>query len=89
MHRAGLRARRDRVHEQREVGSLPRVEQLDRLLLAHDHLELGREYANALGDREADGVVAAEGIADPEHDRPHARSTVRSRKCVAHEMHGS
>ena len=89
VHRAGLRARRDRVDEQREVGSLPGVEQLDRLLLAHDHLELGRARANALGDREADGVVAAEGVADADHDRPHSRSTSRSRKWVAQEMHGS
>jgi len=26
---------------------------------------------------------------DADDDVPHVRSTVRSRKCVAHEMHGS
>ena len=41
-----------------------------------------------LCDFDTRAVVAAERVPDPDHDRGH-RSTFRSRKCVAHEMHGS
>jgi len=36
---------------------------------------------------EADGIVAAQRVADADHLQ--TRSTSSRRKCVAHEMHGS
>ena len=53
---------------------------------------VGNAAAERLGDREPDGVVAPKRVADADHDvagAAHRRATVRSRKCVAHEMHGS
>jgi hypothetical protein len=46
---------------------------------------------NGRGHRPTDAVVPSRWVADPDHEGPvrHARSTVRSRKWVAHEMHGS
>ena len=46
--------------------------------------------AAALGDREPDAVVAAQRVADADHDAcAHRARPRRSRKCVAQEMHGS
>ena len=50
----------------------------------------GTAVAEPLGDGNPRPVVAAQRVADPDHDGPrHFRSTWRSRKWVAHEMHGS
>jgi hypothetical protein len=42
-----------------------------------------------ISDQQAHGVVTAIAVAEAEHLHGHVRSIVRSRKCVAHEMHGS
>ncbi len=53
-----------------------------------------RECRDRPGNGRPDGVVAAVGAADPDHQDAgpgagHDRCTRRSRKCVAQEMHGS
>ena len=42
-----------------------------------------------LGHQRPDPVVTARRVADADDQRGHLPSTVRSRKCVAQEMHGS
>ena len=87
---AGVTAGADRVRNDDGVGSCPRVESLAGVIeLEYVHVEaLGCHPA---GDLNAHGIVAAVGVTETDHERPHGycSSTVRSRKCVAHEMHGS
>ena len=59
-----------------------------------DHPHVGhREGRDVAGDLGADGVVTAVGLTEADHEpgtrADHVRSTVRSRKWVAQEMHGS
>ena len=91
MHRPGLGPGRDRVDDERRVGPVPGVDQPRRLELADDDVQLLR---HALLDEARDltpgGVVPPVGVADPDHHgSAHSRTISRSRKCVAHEMHGS
>jgi len=60
-------------------------------VLEHRHPGRERPLAEAVRDVEAGRVVAAQLVSDADDGdgSRHARSTVRSRKCVAHEMHGS
>jgi hypothetical protein len=92
VHPAGVAARVDGVHDDHVVVSAELLDERDRLV-EHDHrhpreAEL-RDAGRHLG---SDRVVAAGTIPDADHEGSHARhssSTVRRRKWVAHEMHGS
>ncbi len=86
---AGLAVGHDGIHDDDVVGTRPQVEQRGRVV-GHDDLDaVRREGAHAVCDVDAHGVVAAVGVPEADHQAGHGRSTVRSRKCVAHEMHGS
>ena len=83
-------ARRDGVHDERGVGSLPRVDEPAGLLFAFDDVDARRHAtAEPRRDRQPGAVVAAVLVADADHHMRHRRSTSSVRKCVAQEMHGS
>ncbi len=81
-----------RVDHHRKVGVSPRVQQSRRLAVTpNDVNRIAEPSASSLRNRPSDAVVAPPGVSDPDHESGtgHVRSTVRSRKWVAHEMHGS
>ena len=90
--RAGPRAAAHRVDHDRELDVGPRVEEAGGIAVAEPDVGRVAEATPGRGrDDPAHAVVAPRGVADADdHDAAgHARWTVRSRKCVAHEMHGS
>ena len=85
------------VDHERCGGAVPGFDEARGLAVELDHLDPGREERpRGIHDRETGAVVAAERVADPDDDDArrclvagHERSTTRSRKWVAQEMHGS
>jgi hypothetical protein len=80
----------DRVGDDHDVLPLPYVERLARVRQLDDP-QPGVGVGDPARHVQPDGVVTAVGVPDADDSRPvaHRCSTVRSRKCVAHEMHGS
>jgi hypothetical protein len=90
--RTGFGSAAHRVDDDREIDPGPRVEKSGRLAVAEP--DLGQRAQATPGRSRhdpSDPVVAPRGVADADHDGAagHERSTLRSRKCVAHEMQGS
>ncbi|HEX9031592.1 MAG TPA: hypothetical protein VF834_07075 [Streptosporangiaceae bacterium] len=82
---------RDRVDDHGEVRTSPGLDQPNRLAVAgHQPHRAGHRGTDLIEHGQADAIVTAELVAHADHDhQAHPRSTLRSRKCVAHEMHGS
>ena len=82
--------RADRIREDNGVLGLPEVDRFAGVVeLEHGHVEaLGRHLA---GNLDARGIVAAVRVTNTDNEclQRYRSSTVRSRKCVAHEMQGS
>ncbi len=82
----------ERVDDDREVGAGPGLDNTRRFTV---ELEQARACSRRAAGQSVEhgrsrAVVAPVPVADPDDDRPvHVRSTRMSRKCVAHEMHGS
>jgi hypothetical protein len=92
LDRAGFGSAAYRVNNDRETDAGPRVEKSDRLAVAEPDLGQRAEATPGRGRHDpSDAVVAPRGVADADDDGAagHERSTLRSRKCVAHEMQGS
>ena len=96
---AGLGSAAHRVDDDCEIDAGPRVQESGRLAIAEPDLDRRAEATPDPAEatphharhHPSDAVVAPPRVADPDHDGAggHVRSTVRSRKWVAHEMHGS
>ena len=80
---------RERVDDHHVVVGREVLDQRERLVVGHHLHARQAEGRDALGHEGPDAVVAAGRVADPDHERAHPSSTVRSRKWVAQEMHGS
>ncbi|HET9759594.1 MAG TPA: hypothetical protein VFP51_07565 [Nocardioidaceae bacterium] len=90
-HPPRLGARDRGVHDDDlvEPGATQVLQERERLRLG-GHLDAGEPEPGDPGrDLGPDPVVPAVGVADPEQQSHQPCSTVRSRKCVAHEMQGS
>jgi len=88
----------DCVDHHRDVGVLPRVDQPRRFTVTLDHVHpIWNQRSNPPGHLDPESVIASVGVTDTYHNDPRSRtidlrhifSTSRSRKCVAHEIHGS
>ena len=90
--RAGAGPAAHRVDHDRELDVGPRVEEAGGIAVAEPDVDRLAETPPGRGRHDpAHAVVAPGRVADADDDDAagHARWTVRSRKCVAHEMHGS
>ena len=82
----------DRVDNDSDVDVSPRIDEPSRLTVRLDDLDHAAEPATGcFGHGPADPIIATPRVTDADDDDAgcHDRSTVRSRKCVAQEMHGS
>ncbi len=77
----------DRVDHDHHVESCPEIEQPRGLIRAFQ--ERSTQRPQPIGDERPHGVVAAERAAEADGGCAQSRSTLKRRKCVAHEMHGS
>ena len=81
------------VHQHRQRGPIAGVENRGRFRRARQHSHTGTIAVESSHHGRTDTVVAAEAVSDSDHSgvrcSAHRRFTVRVRKWVEHEMHGS